>query len=144
MYGYPHVDLFANKVNTKLPLYMSPVFYHMAWKQDAFQLQWDGLSIYIFSPFSLLRQVLLRVMLLTNLYDPGSNALASEGVVHRSSGSSGGGISQTPHVVEHSGSTSYHKDLPGLGVFFIITSETTKQLVYMARIFEGGCRVCHN
>ena len=37
------------------------------WKQDAFQHHWNDFSAYTFPTFVHLRQVLLRVMLLTNL-----------------------------------------------------------------------------
>ena len=45
---------------------MLPVPYPMAWKEDAFHHWWDDLSIYI-SPFTLLRQVLSRVLQSHNL-----------------------------------------------------------------------------
>ena len=37
VHGCPHVGLFATRVNTKLPLYMSTVQDPMACNQDAFQ-----------------------------------------------------------------------------------------------------------
>ena len=46
---------------------MPPILDPMAWKEDIFQHGWDDLSIYAFSPFTLLRLVLLRVMLSQNL-----------------------------------------------------------------------------
>ena len=61
----PHVELFAS---TKLPLYVSfAIPDPIVWKQDAFQHPWANLSAYAFFPFALLRQVLSRVMLSTNL-----------------------------------------------------------------------------
>ena len=37
IFGRPHIDLFVTRVNTKLPIYVSPVLDPMTWKQDAFQ-----------------------------------------------------------------------------------------------------------
>ena len=47
---------------------MSPVVDPTAWKQDAFQHPWDGLSSNLFPHFAILRQVLSRVMLLIDLF----------------------------------------------------------------------------
>ena len=51
----------------KLPLCGSLVPQSMAWKQDAFQHNWNDLSAYVFSPFTLLRKIMSRVLLSTNL-----------------------------------------------------------------------------
>ena len=84
----PHIDLFSLRTYKKIALYMSSIPDPMAWKQDAFQHPWDNLCMYTFSPFTLLRQILLRVMLSTNLLMiMGSSSLASEGVVCKSVGS---------------------------------------------------------
>ena len=53
--------------NVKLPLYVPLLLDCMVWKEDAFQHPWNDVSAYTFPPFILLRQVLSRVMLLTNL-----------------------------------------------------------------------------
>ena len=62
-----HIGLFATRANTKLPLYVSPVPDSLAWKQDAFQHPWNDLNAYAFPLFTLLRQVLSRMMHLMNL-----------------------------------------------------------------------------
>ena len=67
VYGCPLIDLFAVRATAELPLHVSPVPDPMALKQVPFQHQHDKLNIYDFYPFTLLRQVLLRVLLLTNL-----------------------------------------------------------------------------
>ena len=67
VFGRPHLDLFASRTIAKLLLYMSPVPNLVAWKHDAFQHPWDNLSAYTFPPFTLIRQVLLRVLLSTEL-----------------------------------------------------------------------------
>ena len=61
------MDFFAIRSNMKLPLYLSLVLDPIAWKQNAFQHPWNDLSACDFPPFTLLRQVLLRVMLSANL-----------------------------------------------------------------------------
>ena len=50
VFSRPHINLFAMRANTKLPLDMSPVQDPMAWKQDASQHPWDDLSPTPFSP----------------------------------------------------------------------------------------------
>ena len=80
VFGCPHLNLFVTRVNTRLPLYISPVPDLMAWKQDAFQHPWDHLSAYAFLPFARLRPVLLRVLLLTGF----SLIRPAERVIHQS------------------------------------------------------------
>ena len=60
--GTPTLDLFATRWNTKLPLYCSLVPDPMAVMEDAFMHPWDGLEVYAFPPFALIRQVLNRLM----------------------------------------------------------------------------------
>ena len=40
----PHVDLFASRLNHKLPLYVSPVPDQNAWDIDALNINWSGLT----------------------------------------------------------------------------------------------------
>ena len=61
VWGVPQVDLFATSVNHQLPLYVSPLPDPGAWKEDAFAFQWEGLDMYAFPPFALIRRVLVRV-----------------------------------------------------------------------------------
>ena len=67
VFGRPYLELFVTHANAKLPLYVYPVPDPMTWKQDVLQHPWDHLSAYAFPPFSLLRQVLSRVLLSTGL-----------------------------------------------------------------------------
>ena len=46
----PHVDLFATRLNHKLPLYVSPVQDQHAWDIDALSLNWLGLTAYAYPP----------------------------------------------------------------------------------------------
>ena len=47
-YSHPHTDRFASRMNTKLPLYVSPVSDPKAGKENAFQHWWDDVSVYAF------------------------------------------------------------------------------------------------
>ena len=67
IFGHPHLNFFATRVNTKLPLYVSLVPDLLAWKQDAFRRPWDHLSAYAFQPFAILRQVFSRILASTCL-----------------------------------------------------------------------------
>ena len=44
----PHVDLFATRLNHKLPLYVSPVPDKNAWDIDALNINWSGLTAYAY------------------------------------------------------------------------------------------------
>ena len=59
--GRLHLDLFATRVNTKLPL-VSPVPDPLTWKEGALHQPWDNLFAYAFPSFVLFRQVLSRVL----------------------------------------------------------------------------------
>ncbi|MPC54371.1 hypothetical protein E2C01_048282 [Portunus trituberculatus] len=61
LWGSPLVDLFATALTCRLPLYVSPLPDQEAWRQDAFSFSWDGLDLYAFPPFALIRRVLVRV-----------------------------------------------------------------------------------
>ena len=54
----PHVDLFATRLNHKLPLYVSPVPDPNAWDKDALNINWLGLTAYAYPPTALLHQVI--------------------------------------------------------------------------------------
>ena len=43
-----------------------------------FQHSWDDLDVYISSPFTLIHQVLLRIMLLTKLLGPGGSSVSTK------------------------------------------------------------------
>ena len=46
----PHVDLFATRLNHKVPLYVSPVPDQNAWDIDALNINWSGLTAYAYPP----------------------------------------------------------------------------------------------
>ena len=45
----PMVDLFATKLNHKLPMYVSPVLDSQAWETDALNITWEGLDACVLS-----------------------------------------------------------------------------------------------
>ena len=57
----PHVDLFATSLNHKVPLYVSPVPDQNAWDIDALNINWSGLTAYVYHPTSLLYRVIQKV-----------------------------------------------------------------------------------
>ena len=58
----PEVDLFPTRFNHKLPRFVSPVPYRLAWKVDALSLQWEDLDIYAFPPVAILGQVVTKLL----------------------------------------------------------------------------------
>ena len=57
----PQVDLFATRLNTKLPLYVSPILDPQAWAVDALNIQWENLVAYAFPPTALLPKVVQKL-----------------------------------------------------------------------------------
>ena len=57
----PHVDLFAIRLNHKVPLYVSPVLDQNAWDIDALNINWSGLTAYAFPPMAFLHRVIQKV-----------------------------------------------------------------------------------
>ena len=57
----PHVDLFATRLNHKLPLYVSPVPDQNAWDIDALNINWSGLAAYAYPPMALLHRVIQKI-----------------------------------------------------------------------------------
>ena len=54
----PHVDLFATRLNQKVPPYMSPVPDQNAWDIDALNINWSGLIACAYPPTALLHRVI--------------------------------------------------------------------------------------
>ena len=57
----PQVDLFATRVTTKLPLYVSPIPDPQAWAVDALNIPWENLVAYTFPPTALLPKVVQKL-----------------------------------------------------------------------------------
>ena len=62
LWGTPIVDLFASALNKKLPVYCSILPDPLAWQEDTFLAQLDGLDAYVFPPFILIWRVLNRML----------------------------------------------------------------------------------
>ena len=60
-YGCPDIDLFATRINTQLPEYVSWHPDPYAKYIDAFTISWSDLFIYLFPPFSLIWPVLSKM-----------------------------------------------------------------------------------
>ena len=56
------VDLFATRLNHKLPRFVSPVPDPKAWKVDALSHHWGDLDAYAFLPMSLLGKVVTKIL----------------------------------------------------------------------------------
>ena len=54
----PHVDWFANHLNHKLPLYVSPIPDPKAWDIDALNINFTGLTAYAYPPMALLHRMI--------------------------------------------------------------------------------------
>ena len=55
------VDLFATSLNHRLSVYFVPMSDPMAASTDAFLQTWDGMDVYAFPPFAIIRQVLNKL-----------------------------------------------------------------------------------
>jgi len=52
VFGTPQIDLFANRLNYKLQKFVSFQHDPLAWRQDAFAMDWSVLFLYAFPPFN--------------------------------------------------------------------------------------------
>ena len=57
----PHVDLFATRPNHRVPLYVSPVPDQNAWDIDALNINWSGLTAYVYPSMALLHKVIQKI-----------------------------------------------------------------------------------
>ena len=57
----PHVDLFATRLNHKVPMYVSPVSDQNAWDIDALNINWPGVTAYAYPPTALLHRVIQKI-----------------------------------------------------------------------------------
>ena len=56
----PTVDLFASRLNAKLPKYVAWTPDPDAWKIDAFSFSWHNQCMYAFPPFSVISKVVMK------------------------------------------------------------------------------------
>ena len=95
-----------NTNECEVSFYISPISNPMAWKQDDVQHSWDNKSVYSFPPLALFWQALPTVMLSVPLHGPSHSIVATERLVPRSCGSSGGRTFQAAHALESVSSDS--------------------------------------
>ena len=57
----PQVDLFATRLNTKLPLHVSPIPDPQAWAVDTLNIPWENLVAYVFPPTTFLPKVVQKL-----------------------------------------------------------------------------------
>ena len=57
----PNVDLFATRMNNRLPVFVSPMADPLALDVDAMSISWKGMYAYAFPPFVMLGRVLEKV-----------------------------------------------------------------------------------
>ena len=61
LWGTPEVDMFATVSNSHLPWFMYPIPEPRALAVDALSQDWQGRSMYMFSPFPLLNKVIQKL-----------------------------------------------------------------------------------
>ena len=59
--GFPTIDLFATRLNHRLPLYVSPIPDQKALSVDALTMDWNRIHAYAFPPFHLIPAVISKV-----------------------------------------------------------------------------------
>jgi hypothetical protein len=62
LWASPTIDLFATKMNNRLPQYMSLLPDPKALAENALAVSWDGMNAYAFPPTPLIQAVLNKVM----------------------------------------------------------------------------------
>ena len=58
----PNLDLFATRLNNRLPVFVSPMADPLAVDVDAMSMSWNGMNAYAFPPFVMLGRVLEKVL----------------------------------------------------------------------------------
>ena len=61
VWGTPHLDLMATRLNNRLPVYVSPVPDPQAHEVDAMSFSWNGLDAYVFPPWPMIEQALIKL-----------------------------------------------------------------------------------
>ena len=62
LWEHPQIDLFATRLNTKLPTYVSPIPDPQAWAVDALNISWKNIVGYAFPPTALLPRVVQKLL----------------------------------------------------------------------------------
>ena len=58
---FPSIDLFATRLNHRLPLYVSPISDQKALSIDAISIDWNPIHAYAFPPFHLIQTVINKI-----------------------------------------------------------------------------------
>ena len=58
----PNVDLFATRLNNRLPVFVSPMADPLAVEVDAMSISWKGMYAYAFPPFVMLGRVIEKIL----------------------------------------------------------------------------------
>lgn len=66
-FGQPSIDLFASRLNKKCSTFVSWKTDPEAIAVDAFTMEWNSLNFYAFPPFSMVLQVLRKIMKMRQL-----------------------------------------------------------------------------
>ena len=61
-WGTPNIDLFATRLNNRLPVFVSPMHESLALNVDALSMTWEGMYAYAFPPFVMLGRVLEKIL----------------------------------------------------------------------------------
>ena len=61
IWGKPMIDLMATTFNHQLPVYVSPFPDPQAHAVDAMSLSWNGMDAYIFPPWAMIQEVLIKL-----------------------------------------------------------------------------------
>ena len=59
--GYPNIDLFATRLNNRLPVYVSPIPDNIALAIDALSRNLDRIHAYTFPPFALIPAIISKI-----------------------------------------------------------------------------------
>ena len=140
-FGCPRIDLFTSTASSPLT-HITHSRYRDVEERVLFS---TSRMTYVSTPFPLF--VLLRTgfvesyAFLQSLHGPDSSTLATNGVVCRSSGSSGGRTCQTPHAVEPAGAAPRVKSFTERESLLLHTWKSSSTHLQV-RIFQGGCGGC--
>ena len=61
MTQFPNIDLFATRLNHRLPLYVSPIPDQKALSIDALSMNWNHIHAYAFPPFHLIPALINKI-----------------------------------------------------------------------------------
>ena len=61
MTQFPNIDLFATRLNHRLPLYVSPIPDQKALSKDALSMNWNRIHAYAFPPFHLIPALINKI-----------------------------------------------------------------------------------